>query len=130
MDYSYLPSERRSFLKVGALAATATLIGAFKPGRVSAAVRGCKLPLATEAVTPFNLHVPQSQLDDLRVRLANVIWPNKETVDDWSQGVPLARMRELVDYWLNHYDWRRFEARLNAFDQNHPPIDRRGIHFF
>src|SRR5258708_15438071 len=96
--------RRRAFLKAGALAGVATVADAISPRKIRAAVRGVDLRDVTEAVTPFVLHVPQSQLDELRSRLKNTIWPNKETVDDWSQRVPLARMHELVGYWLDRYD--------------------------
>jgi len=68
-------------------------------------------------IRPFHLAVPQSDLDDLARRLAAVRWPEAETVDDWSQGVPLAAMRELVAYWREGYDWRACEARPNALGQ-------------
>jgi pimeloyl-ACP methyl ester carboxylesterase len=101
----------------------------FAPNPAVAAIRGVDLDVATEEVTQFNLHIPQTQLDGLHSRLKNTIWPNKETVNDWSQGVPLAKMRDLVDYWQNRYDWRRFETRLNGFGQNRTKIDGLGIHF-
>ncbi|MGY2293074.1 epoxide hydrolase family protein [Pseudomonas sp. SDO528_S397] len=87
------------------------------------------LPPATDAVTPFEVHVPQDALDDLRLRLRLTRWPDAELVDDWSQGVPLSAARSLVDYWLNDYDWRRFEARLNGFAQFRTRIDGVGIYF-
>ena len=71
----------------------------------------------SDAVTPFVLNIPQSRIDDLHQRLDLTRWPEKETVDDWSQGAPLAKVRALCDYWRNGYDWRRFEARLNALGQ-------------
>ncbi len=99
MDASKLLSQRRSFLKMGAFASAAALADVFAPNHAVAAIRGVDLDVATEEVTQFNLHIPQTQLDALHSRLKNTIWPNKETVDGWSQGVPLAKMRELVDYW-------------------------------
>jgi epoxide hydrolase len=129
MNTSKLLSQRRSFLKMGALASAAALADVFASNPAVAAIRGVDLDVATEQVTQFNLHIPQTQLDALHSRLKNTIWPNKETVDDWSQGVPLAKMRELVDYWQNHYDWRRFETRLNGFGQYRTRIDGLGIHF-
>jgi hypothetical protein len=129
MDTSKLLSERRSFLKMGAFVSAAALADMLTPNPAVAAVRGVDLDVATEQVTQFNLHIPQTQLDALRSRLKNTIWPTKETVDDWSQGVPLAKMRDLVDYWQNRYDWRRFETRLNGFGQYRTKIDGLGIHF-
>ncbi len=80
-------------------------------------------------VTPFHLHVPEADLRDLRDRLARTRWPEKETVDDWSQGVPLAYLRELCRYWAERYDWRATERRLNALPQFRTTIDGLGIHF-
>lgn len=81
------------------------------------------------AVTPFEVQVPQSAIDDLRLRLSLTRWPDREIVEDWSQGVPLNAAKSLVDYWLNTYDWRRFEARLNSFPQFRTVIDGVGIYF-
>jgi pimeloyl-ACP methyl ester carboxylesterase len=81
------------------------------------------------AIQPFNLTVPQARLDDLRERLARTRWPEPETVDDWSQGVPIKAMRALVDYWRDRYDWRRCEAQLNGWGQSKAEIDGLGIHF-
>jgi epoxide hydrolase len=81
------------------------------------------------AITPFTYHAPQSALDDLRRRLALTRWPERETVRDWSQGVPLAKLRALVQYWQTVYDWRRFEAKLNGFAQYRTEIDGLNFHF-
>lgn len=80
-------------------------------------------------IRPFTLAVPQDRLDDLHRRIDMARWPEKETVDDWSQGVPLAALRELVAYWRDGYDWRRCEARLNGFGQFVTEIDGLDIHF-
>ncbi len=80
-------------------------------------------------VSPFRIDIPESELDDLKSRLANTRWPEKETPEDWSQGMPLAYTREVADYWLNTYDWRRAEARINGFDQFTTEIDGLDIHF-
>jgi pimeloyl-ACP methyl ester carboxylesterase len=80
-------------------------------------------------VAPFNYRAPQSALDDLKRRLSQTRWPERETVKDWSQGVPLAKLRALVEYWRTGYDWRRFEAKLNAFAQYRTKIDGLNIHF-
>jgi epoxide hydrolase len=87
------------------------------------------LPAATKDVTPFKVSVPQSAIDDLKRRLASTRWPERETVSDWSQGVPLQKAKALVAYWHDKYDWRRFEARINAFPQYRTQIDGLGIHF-
>lgn len=80
-------------------------------------------------IRPFVLDVPQSALDDLRLRIDLTRWPEKEAVDDWSQGAPLAAVRELVAYWRDGYDWRRCEARLNGFGQFVTEVDGLDIHF-
>jgi pimeloyl-ACP methyl ester carboxylesterase len=81
------------------------------------------------AITPFRYRAPASALDDLKRRLAQTRWPDRGTVADWSQGVPIAKMKALVEYWRTGYDWRRCEARLNGFPQYRTEIDGLGIHF-
>ena len=80
-------------------------------------------------VTPFTYHTPQSALDDLRQRLAQTRWPERGTVKDWSQGVPIEKLRALVEYWRTDYDWRRCEAELDRFPQFRTEIDGLDIHF-
>src|SRR5712671_2165072 len=87
------------------------------------------LPPATDAVSEFKLSIPAGALDGLKTRLAMTRWPNKETVGDWSQGVPLEKMKALADYWGTTYDMRRLEQRLNAVPQFRTQIDGLGIHF-
>jgi pimeloyl-ACP methyl ester carboxylesterase len=82
-----------------------------------------------EAVRPFRVHFSDAALADLKRRIAATQWPEKETVSDSSQGVPLATMRELAHYWATDYDWRKAEARLNAFPQFITKIDGLDIHF-
>ena len=79
---------------------------------------------------PFRAEVPEPDLVDLRQRLAATRFPEAETVDDWSQGVPLDYLREVAEYWRDSYDWRRLEGELNAFDQFVTDIDVQEIHFF
>jgi pimeloyl-ACP methyl ester carboxylesterase len=79
-------------------------------------------------VTPYRIEIPDSDLADLRERLRRTRWPEAATVDDWSQGVPLAYLRELCDYWAGRYDWRATEAKLNALPQSRVEIDGLGIH--
>jgi pimeloyl-ACP methyl ester carboxylesterase len=81
------------------------------------------------SINPFRIAVADSDLDDLRSRLARTRWPEAECVDDWSQGIPLAYTRELAGYWANTYDWRAREAALNRFDQYTTEIDGLDIHF-
>ena len=74
-------------------------------------------------IQPFLLEVPEAVLADLRRRLLQTRWPEPETVSDWSQGVPLAYLRDLCGYWADGYDWRPAEARLNALPQFQTEID-------
>jgi pimeloyl-ACP methyl ester carboxylesterase len=81
------------------------------------------------AVRPFRIDVPEEELVDLRRRIAATRWPEMETVADASQGVQLATIQELARYWGTDYDFRRFEARLNALPQFKTEIDGLDIHF-
>jgi epoxide hydrolase len=83
----------------------------------------------TDAVTPFRIEVTDAELRDLRERLERTRWPEPEPVDDWSQGVPLAYLQGLCDYWAHDYDWRATEARLNELPQFRTEIGGLGIHF-
>jgi pimeloyl-ACP methyl ester carboxylesterase len=83
---------------------------------------------ATE-IRPFSVAVPDEALDDLRRRLAATQWPERETVADDSQGVPLATMQKLAGYWATEYDWRRVEAKLNSLPQFITEVDGLDIHF-
>jgi hypothetical protein len=80
-------------------------------------------------VIPFRIDVPEAELADLRRRLRQTRWPEREPVADWSQGVPLAYLRELCGYWADGYDWRATEALLNAWPQFRTVIDGLPIHF-
>jgi hypothetical protein len=80
-------------------------------------------------IRPFGIAIPQTDLDDLRFRLSRTRWPDRETVRDWSQGIPLDYVRELADYWAGDYDWRAREERLNRFDQFVTEVDGLDIHF-
>ena len=80
-------------------------------------------------IRPFRIDVPEEDLVDLRRRIAATQWPEKETVADESQGVPLATIEELARYWATDYDWRKCEAKLNALPQFMTEIDGLDIHF-
>src|SRR4026207_2533829 len=80
-------------------------------------------------IRPFQVEVPEADLEDLRARIAATRWPEKETVADQSQGPRLETMQKLARYWLNGYDWRKCEARLNALPQFMTRIDGLDIHF-
>jgi len=80
-------------------------------------------------VTQFRIEIPEADLRDLRERLARTRWPESETVEDWSQGVPLVYLKDLCGYWGERYDWRATESRLNALPHFRTMIDGLGIHF-
>src|SRR3984893_17746382 len=83
----------------------------------------------SEAIRPFRIDIPEEDLADLKRDLPATRWPEKETVADDSQGVPLAMLQDLVRYWATGYDWRKVEARLNALPQFITEIDGLDIHF-
>src|ERR1700738_2081029 len=78
---------------------------------------------------PFTISVPQSVLDDLKIRLAQTRWTDEPENAGWGYGTNPAYLRELVDYWQNTYDWRKQESLLNSFPQYKAEIDGVGIHF-
>src|SRR6266404_4367341 len=118
-----LQNSRRALL--GGLAASSLAAAT----RAAAAVGPFVPPPATSAVTPFSVRIPHPQLTDLKRRLSETRWPEREPVSDWSQGVPLDRLRSLMTYWEKEYDWRRAERQLNGFPQFRIKIDGLGIHF-
>jgi len=83
----------------------------------------------SEEIVPFVYHAPQSALDDLKQRLTQTRLPERGTTNDWSEGVPLEKLRALVEYWRTDYDWRRCEKALNRFPQFRTKIDGLNIHF-
>jgi epoxide hydrolase len=83
----------------------------------------------SETIEPYRIHVSDAQLSDLRRRLAATRWPERETVPDWSQGIPLAYVQDICAYWAHAYDWRLREERLNALPQFRTLLDGLGIHF-
>ena len=87
------------------------------------------MPKDEPAIRPFRFDAPGDDLADLKRRIQATRWPDRETVDDDSQGVQLATMRKLADYWGSDYDWRRCEARLNSFPNFITEIDGLDIHF-
>lgn len=80
-------------------------------------------------VRPFSIDIPEDVLADLGERLQRTRWPERETVDDWSQGIPLEYVQTVCAYWADEYDWRAREARLNAFPQFKTELDELDIHF-
>jgi pimeloyl-ACP methyl ester carboxylesterase len=80
-------------------------------------------------IQPFTINMAQSALDDLQDRLARTRWPDELPGVDWRYGVPVSYVRRLVDYWRNGYDWRKWEAKINAYPQFTTEIDGQNIHF-
>ena len=80
-------------------------------------------------IRPFEIAVAEEAIEDLKDRLRRTRWPEAETVDDWSQGVPLAYAQEVCDYWADWYDWRAREQALNRFEQFIAHVDDMDVHF-
>ena len=74
-------------------------------------------------IREFQINIPQPELDDLQCRLEQTRFPEPETPDDWSQGLPLEYAMQLRDYWRDTYDWRSRESYFNGFDQYLTEID-------
>lgn len=119
--------QRRDARRVPALVVKAKAAWGKPAGLIGATVRASLRDMT--AIRPFVLNVPQAQIDDLHRRLDTARWPEPETVDDWSQGTPLAALQALIAYWRDGYDWRRCEARLNGFGQFETEIDGLDFHF-
>jgi pimeloyl-ACP methyl ester carboxylesterase len=84
---------------------------------------------STVQIRPFHFDIPNEALDDLRRRIAATQWPERETVADQSQGVPLGMVQKLAHYWATDYDWRKCEEKLNALPQFTTEIDGLDVHF-
>ena len=80
-------------------------------------------------INPYMIQISNDDLEDLKRRLLSTRWPEKETVEDWSQGIPLSYIKEISDYWLNEYDWRSREEYYNSFPQFITNIEGLDIHF-
>jgi pimeloyl-ACP methyl ester carboxylesterase len=125
-------TSRRKFIRAAVITGGAGISSAgMRMSAIGSAAETAQLalPTATKEVSPFKVQVPQAALDDLKKRLGNARWPDKEPVPDWSQGVPLAKAKALVDYWRTRYDWRRLESKLNGLPQFRTQIDGLGVHF-
>jgi len=83
----------------------------------------------SEEIRDFKVDIPQSALEDLKSRLALARFPEAETVEDWSQGIPLGYVKEICEYWRGTYDWRRCEQTLNQYPHHLTEIDGVDIHF-
>jgi len=86
-------------------------------------------PQGDDSIRPFSFHASDEDLADLKRRIAATRWPERELVDDASQGVQLATIQKLADYWLNQHDWRKVEARINSYPNFITNIDGVDIHF-
>jgi pimeloyl-ACP methyl ester carboxylesterase len=133
--HSELPT-RRSVLAASAAVGAAS----FLPMRFAAAVdtpssqqpnQGVSSMDANkvDAIRPFSIHFPDEALVDLRRRVKATKWPDRETVEDATQGVQIATMHALAQYWATEHDWRKVEARLNALPQFITEIDGLDLHF-
>ena len=80
-------------------------------------------------IRPYTINVPQEMLDDLKARLRRTRWPGKIPGTGWSRGADISYMKELVEYWLDEYDWRKEETKLNKFAHFQADVDGLGIHF-
>ncbi len=126
MTSEFSPKTRRQFL---ATAATAAIVG--PATTVSAEGFDLDAPAGggRDAIRPFRVNVPNSALADLKNRLMQARLPERETVADFSQGVPLKTIEQVLTHWRDHYDWRRVEAKLNSYPQFITEIDGLDIQF-
>lgn len=103
--------------------------GAWAAGPAADASVASSASTSPESIRPYRIHVDEAQLADLKKRIAATRWPDKETVNDVSQGVQLAQVQALVKYWGSGYDWRKAEAKLNALPEFITRIDGVDIQF-
>lgn len=114
---SILPTRRELLAATAAVGALTLLPG------------GLRAAGASDSIRPFTVDIPQEEITELRQRIAATQWPDRETVADSSQGVQLATIQKLAQYWATDYDWRKGEAKLNAYPQFITEIDGLDIHF-
>ena len=113
-----LSPTRRELLAATAAAGAVNML----PGTLRAAA-------GDDLIHPFTANIPQEEITELRRRIAATRWPDRETVNDQSQGIQLAKIKPLVEYWGTGYDWRKGEAKLNAYPQFITEVDGLDIHF-
>jgi len=127
--------DRRRFLAAAAAALAGSALEPFARDQRLHAMTGTLTDVLHETDTnqpeirPFRVNFPDADLTDLNRRIKATRWPNKETVDDDTQGVQLATMQSLARYWSTDYDWRKCEARINSFPNFVTNIDGLDIHF-
>jgi hypothetical protein len=114
--------DRRRLLGTAAIVIAAAGAASLLPSQLDASP-------ADDSIRPFRVNIPEEALVDLRRRLAETRLPEKETVSDYSQGVPLKTVQQLLGHWQTDYDWRKVEARLNAVPNFTTEIDGLDIHF-
>src|SRR5947207_2595858 len=102
---------------------------AFSAEATAAATNAERSASDDKAIRPFRVNVAEKELAELRRRISETRWPDRETVTDQSQGAQLAKLQELARYWGTQYDWRKTEARLNGLPQFVTTIDGVDIHF-
>src|SRR5258708_2640733 len=132
-----LMSESSSFPDRRTMLAASAFAGAFSllPTNLIAASTGSathkehKMTATGDAIRSFHFEAPQEALVDLKKRVAATRWPDKETVTNASQGVQLATMQKLAQYWATEHDWRKCEAKLSAVPNFITQIDGLDIHF-
>jgi epoxide hydrolase len=120
---------RRQFLGLATATSTALLAATAPTFAARSRASGLELPPASAAITPWKINIPDAALHDLKHRLGSARYPEKETVEDTSQGPQLGKFTSLMDYWRSKYDWRRCERMLNSFPQFRTELDGLGIHF-
>ena len=81
------------------------------------------------SIRPFEIDIPRAVIRDLHKRLDLTRWPEQELVSDWTQGIPLAYVQDVCDYWRHNYDWRDTEEELNSYQNYLTTIDNLDIHF-
>jgi pimeloyl-ACP methyl ester carboxylesterase len=131
--------QRRRFLGIAAMTIATTQLGRFgsanaqssnaEPKEMATAQPEAVQPTDPAAIRPFRINMPEEALVNLRRRITATQWPEKETVTDQSQGIPLAMMQELARHWATDYDWRKVEAKLNTLPHFITEIDGLDIHF-
>lgn len=131
MSSTPLSLRRRGFLGAAAAASAIVMLPTKLLAEAAAEANNTMPPQVTDdkVIRPFRVHVPDKAITDLRRRIAETRWPDRETVNDGSQGVPLAKLQDLVRYWGTGYDWRKAEAKLNALPQFMTKIDGVDIYF-
>lgn len=110
--------------KAAAAMRKAGVCGLAGSSRLLRTTKAIAVKVEHSTITPFSFTVPQGTLDDLKLRLQRAQLPDRETVRDWSQGIPLDKLRALSLYWRTSYDWKRCEVTLNRFSQFHADTSR------